>query len=142
VDACLFPRDCFGLWCVVLLSMLVFSLVVAVSTFEQRIVRRYNNTHCTYGVNLKHEGSISELHCAAKIFSTFFLQTIIGLRARIGEIGKQAKPSYHASAVLRRFYVGWQLLFRRIVHDPESCFTFSAVLPRGCHLISTGFSAT
>jgi hypothetical protein len=45
--------------CVVLLSMLVFSLVVAVSTFGHITVRRYNNTHCTYGVNLKHEASIS-----------------------------------------------------------------------------------
>jgi hypothetical protein len=50
------------LYSVFLLSMLVFSLVVAVSTFEQRTVRRYNNTYCTYGVNLQHEGSISELH--------------------------------------------------------------------------------
>jgi hypothetical protein len=69
VDACVFPRECFGLWCVVLLSMLVFSLVVAVSTFEQRTARRYNNTHRTYGVNLQHEGSIPELHCAKSFFS-------------------------------------------------------------------------
>jgi hypothetical protein len=47
-----------------ILSMLVFSLAVAVSTFGQWTVRRYNNTHCTYGVNLQHEGSISELHWA------------------------------------------------------------------------------
>jgi hypothetical protein len=40
-----------------------------VSTFEQRTARRYNNTHCTYGVNLQHEGSISELHCAKSFFS-------------------------------------------------------------------------
>jgi hypothetical protein len=53
---------------IVILSMLVFSLVVAVSTFEQRTARRYNNTHCTYGVNLQHEGSISELHCAKSFF--------------------------------------------------------------------------
>jgi hypothetical protein len=45
------------------------SLVVSVSTFEQRTTRRYNNTHCTYGVNLQHEGSISELHCAKSFFS-------------------------------------------------------------------------
>jgi hypothetical protein len=36
VAACVFPRECFGLCCVVLLSMLVFSLVVALSTFEHR----------------------------------------------------------------------------------------------------------
>jgi hypothetical protein len=59
------------------------SFVVAVSTFEQRTARRYNNTHCTYGVKLQHEGSISELHCAKSFFSraredrTIFLQTII-----------------------------------------------------------------
>jgi hypothetical protein len=69
VDVCVFLRECFGLWCVVLLSMLVFSLVVAVSTFGHRTTRRYNNTHCTYGVNLQHEGSISELHCAKSFFS-------------------------------------------------------------------------
>jgi hypothetical protein len=69
--------------CVVLLSMLLFSLVVAVSTFGHSTVRRYNNTHCTYGVNLKHEGSISELHFAKSFFLArartvhFFLQTII-----------------------------------------------------------------
>jgi hypothetical protein len=45
------------------------SLVVAVSTFEQRTAHRYNNTHCTYGVNLQHEGSISELHCVKSFFS-------------------------------------------------------------------------
>jgi hypothetical protein len=45
------------------------SLVVAVSTFEQRTKRRYNNTHCTYGVSLQHEGSISELHCAKSFFN-------------------------------------------------------------------------
>jgi hypothetical protein len=78
-----FPRECFGLWCVVLLSMLVFSLVVALSTFGQRTVRRYNNTHCTYRVNLQHEGSISELHCAKSFFLApartvqFFWQRII-----------------------------------------------------------------
>jgi hypothetical protein len=76
--ACVFPSECSGwyctidyeivccLRCVVLLPMLVFSLVVAVSTFDQRTVCRYNNTHCTYGVNLQHEGSISELHFFAK----------------------------------------------------------------------------
>jgi hypothetical protein len=60
------------------------SLVVAVSTFEQRTTHKYNNTHCTYGVNLQHEGSISELHCAPKSFflaraedRTIFLQTIV-----------------------------------------------------------------
>jgi hypothetical protein len=58
------------------------SSVVAVSTFEQRTLRRHNNTHCTYGVNLQHEGSISELHCAKSFFLAraltvhFFLQTI------------------------------------------------------------------
>jgi hypothetical protein len=41
----------------------------AVSTFEQRTARRYTNTHCTYGVNLQHESSISELHCAKSFFS-------------------------------------------------------------------------
>jgi hypothetical protein len=46
----------------------LFSLVVAVSTFGHSTARRYNNTHCTYGVNLKHEGSISELHCAKSFF--------------------------------------------------------------------------
>jgi hypothetical protein len=49
--------------------MLVFSLVVALSTFGHRTVRRYNKTHCTYGVNPQHEGSISELHCAKSFFS-------------------------------------------------------------------------
>jgi hypothetical protein len=48
----------------------------------------------------------------------------------------------HGATVLRDFYLGWKLLFRQVVHDPELCFTFSAVLPRGCQLISTGFSAT
>jgi hypothetical protein len=63
--------------------MLVFSLVVALSTFGQRTVRRYNNTNCTYRVNLQHEGSISELHCAKSFFVArartvqFFLQRII-----------------------------------------------------------------
>jgi hypothetical protein len=69
VDACVFPREFFGLWCFVLLSMLVFSRVVAVSTFGHLTERRYNNTHCTYGVNLQHEGSIFELHCAKSFFS-------------------------------------------------------------------------
>jgi hypothetical protein len=83
VDACVFPRECFGSWCVVLLSVLVFSLVVAVSSFGHSTVRRYNKKHYTYGVNLKHEGSISELHCAKSFFLArartvhFFLQTII-----------------------------------------------------------------
>jgi hypothetical protein len=64
---------------VVLLSMLMFSLVVAVSTFGRRTKRRYNNTHRTYGVSLQHEGSISELHWCKEFFSrpredrTFFL---------------------------------------------------------------------
>jgi hypothetical protein len=77
------PRECFGLWCVVLLSMLVFALVVALSTFGHRTVRRYNNTHCNYGVNLQHEGSISELHFAESFSLAraktihFFLQRII-----------------------------------------------------------------
>jgi hypothetical protein len=59
------------------------SLSLAVSTFGQRTVRMYNNTHCTYCVNLQHEGSISELHCAKSFFLArartvqFFLQTII-----------------------------------------------------------------
>jgi hypothetical protein len=48
--------------------MLVFSLVIAVSTFGHSTLGRHNNTHCTYGVNLKHEGSISELHCAKSFF--------------------------------------------------------------------------
>jgi hypothetical protein len=60
-----------------------FSLVVAVSTFGHRTVRRYNNTHCNYGVNPQHEGSISELHCAKSFFLArartvhFFWQRII-----------------------------------------------------------------
>jgi hypothetical protein len=68
---------------VVLLSMLVFSLVVAVSTFGHRTVRRYNNTLCTYNINPQHEGSIFELHCAKSFFLArartvqFFLQRII-----------------------------------------------------------------
>jgi hypothetical protein len=72
--------------CCLAVDLLVFSLVVAVSTFEQRIVRRYNNTHCTYCVNLQHEGSISELHCAKSFFLArartvqFVLQTIITRR--------------------------------------------------------------
>jgi hypothetical protein len=63
--------------------MLVFSLVVDVSTFGNRTKRRYNNTNCTYGVNLQHEGSISELLCAKSFFIArartlqLFLQTII-----------------------------------------------------------------
>jgi hypothetical protein len=40
-----------------------------VSTFWHRTVRKYNNTNCTYGVNLQHEGSISELHRAKSFFS-------------------------------------------------------------------------
>jgi hypothetical protein len=64
-------------------SVSSLSLIVAVSTFGQRTGRRYNNTHCTYGVNLQHEGSISELHCAKSFFPAraktvqFFLQRII-----------------------------------------------------------------
>jgi hypothetical protein len=55
---------------------------VALSEFGHRTVRRYNNTHCTYGVNPQHEGSISELHYAKSFFSragdrTLFLQRII-----------------------------------------------------------------
>jgi hypothetical protein len=58
-----------------------------VSTFWHRTVRKYNNTNCTYGVNLQHEGSISELHIVQRVFSLarartvlVFLQTIIPVR--------------------------------------------------------------
>jgi hypothetical protein len=65
---------------VILLSMLVFSLVVAVSTFEQRTVGRYNNTQCTYCVNLQHGGSISELHCIrSKCVHTYLPFLVQGL---------------------------------------------------------------
>ena len=36
----------------------------------------------------------------------------------------------HGATVLRNIYLGWQFLFLRISHDPESCVTFSVVTAR------------
>jgi hypothetical protein len=97
----------FVVCCVVLLSMLVFLLVVAVSTFGQRTGRRYNNTHCTYGVNLQHEGSISELHCAKSFFSraredrTIFLQRIICTAVEHETTGVAGNPLRFKNSALR-----------------------------------------
>jgi hypothetical protein len=78
--------------------LLVFSLVVDVSTFGHSTIGRYNNTHCTYGVNLKHEGSISELRCAKSFFLArarsvqSFLQRIIS-REREKKISTRIRKS-------------------------------------------------
>jgi hypothetical protein len=63
--------------------IIILCCVVAMSTFEHRTIRRYTTTHSRcYCVNIQHEVSISELHCA-KCFSLalassteLFLQTI------------------------------------------------------------------
>jgi hypothetical protein len=92
VDACVFPRECFGLWCAVCLAV-DGCAVVAVSTFEQRTLRRHNNTHCTYGVNLQHEGSISEFrHCAKSFFLARADTTIFFANNNMLEIHSDKRP--------------------------------------------------
>jgi hypothetical protein len=54
----------------------------AVSTFKHRTIRRYNTTRCSYGVNEQHKVSISELHCAIKVFFFARASTVQALLQR------------------------------------------------------------
>jgi hypothetical protein len=85
----------------------------AVSTFEQRTARRYNNTHCTYGVNLQHDGSISELHCAKSFFLAraetvhIFLHRIIPTNEQRAPEKKETRAHYYARCDSLYLFLVW-----------------------------------
>jgi hypothetical protein len=98
-----------------------------VSTFEQRTVRRYNNTNCTYGVNLQHEGFYFRIALCKEFFSrshedrTIFLQRIMAYQFDLASDIIDRKHSHlHGSNALSNEIQRGELIDHKIRSMNES----------------------